>query len=700
MLSVIGLTSSLLAALLYVQKVDLLAAIDLKLKDARFRMRSESAPPDRVVVVAIDSRSINELGRWPWDRKLMARLVKNLKAYGARSVALDMTFSEPSTPKSDQALAEAIQESGNVVAGYFFTDQNQETSETSLQWLRRSKIKAVRLRGNVSAVPLTTYPYVEPDIPVIAQASVDAGFFNIMPDRDGVIRTSDLLILYDGEPYPSLALSALRQYLGGEVVLDIASHGVDRLIVGNRQVPVDESSRVTLNYYGGHGMFRTVPAVDIINQRLHPNALQETLVFVGATEMGIYDMRVTPLDPILPGVEIHATAASNILQERFLIRDSRVIILELVFIFLFPLLLIALLSLVKRTLMALTGFSLIIGVYASINYLLFAHSALNIGVLFPLISTALTYLGAEAYRNLVEERQGRFLKKAFSSYVAPTLVGEIIKNPQMLKLGGERREITVLFSDIRGFTTISERLTPEALVSLLNQYLGPMTDIILTHRGTLDKYIGDAIMAIYNAPLPVEGHPLLACQSALAMLKRLQVLNKGFKEAGLPELEIGIGIHTGDVIVGNMGTDIRFSYTAIGDTVNLASRLEGMNKLYETHIIVSESTLRHLKEASPRRNGSGEMHVRELDLIRVKGKETPVTIYELAMVLDKGLVQDFEEALRCYRQRQFRDAQAIFQHLTAQYGDAPSGVFAQRCAEFIERPPDPDWDGVYVAKTK
>lgn len=709
----IGIFISLLTIFVYRQKIDFFTSLDLKLKDVRFRARGERKPAPNVVVVAIDSKSINELGRWPWDRKALAQLIKNIKSYGATTIAFDIVFSEASNPDSDRAFSDAIKENGNVIAGYFFRQETEKQSAEASEALQSSKIKVVRMSENVTEVPLMTYPNVELNIPQVSEASEGAGFFNILPDKDGIIRTETLLMLYDGDPYPSLSLSSLRHYLGSEIVLDIASYGVSGVIIKDTLIPADESGRLTLNYYGKQGIFKIIPAVDVIKNRLTPGALKDALVFVGATEIGIYDMRATPLDPVLPGVEIHATVASNVLQKNFLIRDGRVIALEMVFIALFPILLSVILSLTRRTIISLLFLLITMAVYIYINFFLFANYFLNTVVIFPIISTGLTYISLEAYRNIVEERQSRFLKKAFTSYVSPALVKEIITKPDMLKLGGEKREITVLFSDIRGFTSISEKLTPEGLVLLLNKYLGPMTDIVLKNSGTLDKYIGDAIMALYNAPLDVKNHSGSAGQTAIEMMDRLKELNNNFRESGIPEINIGVGINTGDVIVGNMGTDIRFDYTAIGDTVNLASRLEGMNKVYKTNIIISEFTFKHLNSLNDlnilntdivktalQMPGGLTMHLRELDLIKVKGKDKPVTIYEISSGLSDDIIHKFKEALSLYRKQQFKDALGIFQSLAGKYNDKPSEVFAERCSEFIANPPEAEWDGVYEAKVK
>lgn len=695
----IGIAAALLAVLFYryAQEIEFFSSIDLKLKDVRFKLRDAAPTDPRIVIVAIDAKSVNELGRWPWDRKLVAKLIENLKNYGAKTVALDIVFSEPSNPDSDKALADAIQRSGNVIAGHFFREEVEAQSPEMSQLLAQSRIKVVRITGESDAVNIPCLEYAEANVPAITRVSVSSAFFNIVPDSDGTIRNSNLLLLYGGDVYPSLALAALRHYLGDEILLDIDTGNVNAVVLGGRTIPVNEQGALTLNYYGKGGTFRTVSAVDVIKGRLKENELRQSLIFVGATEIGIYDVRVTPVDPLLPGVEIHATVASNVLQERFLVRNWLVIVLDVAFMVIFPLLLALCLGLARRTIVALLFFLAAGGCYAIVNQATFSIWLLNTVFIYPLISTSMTYLGSEAYRNLIEERQGRFLKKAFTSYVSPELVGEIIKNPDILKLGGEKREVSILFSDIRGFTTLSEKLSPEALVGLLNEYLGPMTDIVLTHKGTLDKYIGDAIMALFNAPLTIENHALRACETAVEMISRLKGVNAGFKDKGLPEINIGIGINTAEAIVGNMGTYTRFDYTAVGDSVNLASRLEGLNKIYGTQIIISESTLSHLQSAiGPKCQGFA---VRELDSIKVKGKDRPAVIYELSAQMNEELRFRFSEGLRLYREGNFAEAGTIFSALAKEYGDKPSAVFVERCDEFVAKGCNA-WNGTYVARIK
>lgn len=703
--TVIGIASVVLAVVLYAEKIDFFNSIDLKLKDVRFRTRGDIEPDRRVVIVAIDEKSINELGRWPWDRRVIAQLIENLKRAGARTIALDIIFSEPSKPVSDSLLGKVLRRSDNVILGYFFRSEGEPPSKESLMLLEDARIKIVKTSGNVTEVPVHSYPSVELNIPIIAESARGVGFFNIIPDRDGILRSANALILYDGYLYPSLAISALRHYLKQEIVIEIADYGVTDFFIGEYRIPCDESGRLTINYYGSQGVFRTIPAVDVIKGGIKEGELRDSIVLVGATETGIADVRATPVDPVLPGIEVHATVVSNALQKRFLIRDWRVIGLDILFIMVFTLMLTTSLSLVRKTLSALLFFLTTLGLYYTSNYFIFKFYPFNTSVLFPLISLTLSYLGSEAYRNFIEERQGRFLKKAFSSYVSPELVSEIIKNPHLLKLGGEKRLVTILFSDIRDFTTISEKLTPEALVSLLNRYLSPMTEIVLKYRGTLDKYIGDAIMAIYNAPLTVKDHPVAAVKTSIEMLDKLREINRLLKKEGLPEIDIGIGINTGECVIGNIGTQVRFDYTAIGDAVNLASRLEGLNKIYKTHTIMSEYTLKEIEAGGYLKvepyhlnleNGK-RVYLRELDYIRVKGKKMPVRIFEIMVDGDPQMVMEFLRGLELYRKRRFTEAIDIFRDLP---DDGPSMVYISRCEYFIEHSPEDGWDGVFTLKEK
>lgn len=691
----LGVLSSLLLLFAYWYRPAFLLALDLKATDAMFAARGESPAPDNVVIVAVDEKSVNALGRWPWPRKKTAQLVGALKP--AKIAALDIVFSEEEDPASDKVLSDAVKDSGNVVLGYFFRNDSTETPPFSYAQLSPQKINFVNLLSDNAAPEFTgpEFASVEANTPLIGRYAAGFGAFNTIPEADGIYRKANLPFKWGTDIYPSLPLEAVRRYLKGDIVLNMAQYGVDSLEVAGRKVPLDERGAFPLNFYGRAGSFKTLSAVDVINGSVPVDALKDRLVFVGVTEKAVYDIRPTPMDPLFPGVEIHATVAGNILQGRYLIRDSRVVLFDLVMVALMPLLLSALISRLKSTFASLGVFSGLFIALVAGEFLLFSRYGVNAGVVFPALSLLAAYLSEEAYRNLVIEKRSRYLRKAFSTYVSSQLVSEILKDPGRLKLGGEKRVITVLFSDIRGFTTLSERLTPEDLVALLNEYLSPMTSIVFNEEGMLDKYIGDAIMAVFNAPLPLTDHPARACRAALKMMEKLEELNRKWSASGRPTLDIGIGINTGEAVVGNMGAELRFDYTAIGDTVNLASRLESMNKLYGTAILASEDTYRLVKDS---------FAFRELDLVRVKGKERPIVMYELIgrSGEEPGNYSPsaFPDALALYRGRRFKEAKEAFEAILKKTTDGPSLLYVKRCAEYIAAPPPLSWDGVFEAGGK
>lgn len=689
----IGLIASVLTFLIYShdKDIDFFNSIDMTLKDYRFKIRKNLRPDDRVVIVAIDFKSVKEIGRWAWKRSVIAQLIDSLKEYEAKIVALDIVFAEQSEIKEDIILSKSIAKNRNVIPGYAFREEKITPSRAVISQLESSQVKLIKISEDADEKTLLQRPFVDFNIPLIGKGALDFGFFNTDSDPDGTVRRANLLMRYNDSIYPSLTLKALRHYAGNEIMLGIESFGLSFLRVGQISIPADESGRLVVNYYGKPGTIKTLSAVDVIKKRLDKEELKDKIVFVGPTELGIGDMRVTPVESVYPGVEIHATVASNMLRGHFILRDTRIIAIEMLCLFLLPLVLVLMLGLIRNSFWGLLAFLLTEFFYVSLNYFLFRNYSADMTMFYPLFATAISYIGSEAYRNLVVEKKNRYLKKAFSSYVSPELVSEIIKNPDRLVLGGEKKEVTILFSDIRGFTGISEKLAPDVLVSLLNDYLGPMTRIVLKHRGTLDKYIGDAIMAIYNAPLELEGHPAKACETALEMLNELKNVNNKFKENGLPFIDIGIGVHTGDAVIGNMGADMRFDYTAIGDTVNLASRLEGQNKYYGTHIILSESTAKKIGD---------KFVIREIDLLRVVGKEKPSAVYELLSEPSNIFKEKFSKALMLYRKREFDAALRIFSSLTEEFKDNVSNIYIDRCRKYLESPPSSDWDGSYVTTKK
>jgi adenylate cyclase len=412
--------------------------------------------------------------------------------------------------------------------------------------------------------------------------------------------------------------------------------------------------------------------------------------------VGIYDLRVTPFSGTYPGVEVQATIMDNMLRGNFLHTPPFSLVIML-------LILAALAVLLGLTLPRFSAawafiFTLIVMEgYVVLNYLLFTRQGLQLEIFYPLGLIVLVYLGVTMHRFLAEERERERIRKTFESYVAPTIVQEMLKHPEQLRLGGERREITVLFTDIRGFTTMSEHLDPEALVSLLHDFLNPMSNIIINHSGTIDKYMGDAIMALFGAPLIQADHPFLACRAALEMVATLEALNRTWAEQGRPPLKVGIGVNTGPVAVGNMGSDRLFDYTAIGDNVNLASRLEGLNKYYGTNILISDATAKALK------NG---FILRDVDQVRVKGKAQAARIYELLGEGDPDpelarYLELYHRALALYREKRFADCLAAFaQTLEVRPGDAACQRYITLAQKHHETPPPDDWEAVTIMDGK
>ena len=696
----IGLFSALLTLCLYRWSPTFLKEVNLRYGDFRFKLRGKIKPGPNVAIVAIDEKSISELGRWPWPQLRQAEFIEKLADYQPKVIAFDIVYSEQESEDASRALGVALGKSENAILGYFFRENlTREPSPESLSQLSRSNVKLINFLGKPEPNFLgEEFHFIQVNIPQIGAHAQGFGFFNFPnADTDGVFRRAQLLMTYKDEIYPSLDIEGIRHFLGEEILLKVASYGVDSFYIGQTRIPTDEKGEFLINYYGPGGMFPTYSVVDVLSRKVPPDALRDKLVFVGTTEIGVYDARSTPFDATFPGVEIHATVAENILDGRFLIKNDLTEALDITLLLISPMILVLLLMRAGKTFIAISIFLALLFIHLLGNYILFTRFNLLLSALYPALSLGFAYVFYEGKRNLIVERKGRYLRKAFSSYVSAELVAQILQDPDKLKLGGEKRNVTMLFSDIRGFTSLSERMSPEALVSLLNEYLSPMTQIVMNERGTLDKYIGDAIMAIFGAPLDVPDHPKRACQAALHMIEELKKLYPKWKERGWPHISIGVGINTGEAIVGNMGANVRFDYTAIGDTVNLASRLEGLNKLYGTQIIVSKSTLDEV--------GSSQFLVRELDLVRVKGKEKPVSIFELIGLSGDGqkevFIGLFTEALHLYRDRRFQEAREKFAGILKTFPkDNASSLYIERCSEYIDHPPPDTWDGVHIAKEK
>ncbi len=529
------------------------------------------------------------------------------------------------------------------------------------------------------------------------QGARTLGFFNTFPDSDGVLRWDNLLIKYKGNYYPSFALQLLKQYYGlkNEDIRFLPGKGIS---LGNTVIPLDEYGRIFINHYGPPYTVKRYSYEKIMFGEFPPGTFKDKIVLIGAAATGLGDTWPTPFaHEAFPGVEKHATVISNILQEKFIYRNDSTLLVDLLFIVAIGLGLgyfLPKFSPIKASFFVI--FVLVLVFLA--NYALFFYSKMWINLVYPVLQLIVITSTVITYKFFTEDKQKRFIKRAFSQYLSPAVIENLVNNPDMLKLGGERKVLTAFFSDVAGFSTISEMLSPEELVELLNVYLSEMTEIILKYGGTVDKYEGDAIIAFFGAPIPDDEHAKKACTVSIEMQLRLNEMRKTWEKEGKPELFMRIGLNTGQMVVGNMGSKTRMDYTMMGDSVNLAARLEGVNKQYGTFTIISEYTLKEVGNA---------FEVRELDSIRLVGKKEPVKIYEL--MAKKGdissnkrkVVQLFLEGLGAYKEKDWQKAITFFGNaLKIDKNDNPSKNFLKRCEDFLISPPPDNWDGICDQQTK
>ena len=728
----------LIALVLFSLDFRLLRFMELKTLDLRMVSRGAMATGGETVIAVVDNESIKEIGRWPWPRTTIARLVDSLKASGVKAIGFDIVFSEPDhnsglktvdelssemkkqgingsaitlldkkreTADIDTILARSINRAQNITLGYYFyigTEDDLDLSEREVAQ-RAERIKNSRYQiinssdRNPDDSRIRTAYAPEVNIKNISDAAQNSGYFNIMPDTDGTMRWSPLVIKFRGNYYSSLAISLLQQYMDWPMLsLNLTGYGVESIKIGNITIPTDDCGRLLINYMGPAKTFPHYSIHDIIKGKIPDEKLRNKIVLVGVTAKAVYDVRVVPFSSVYPGVEIHASIVDNILHQNFLKYSSLIRFIDIIIIIAFGMIM-SLIIVRLRAVKGLIAALIIIAVFVAANIFMFSSYNVWLNIVYPVLTMIVIYLGITVYRYIKEEQEKKKIRGAFQYYLTASVINEMLKDPTKLKLGGDKKDLTVLFSDIRGFTTISEKLTPEELVRLLNEYLTAMTNIVFKYEGLLDKYMGDAIMAVFGAPLDQPDHPQRACFTALGMLDELHRLQKKWQEEGRPAFNIGVGVNTGDMVVGNMGSEMRFDYTVMGDMVNLGSRLEGINKEYGSNIIISEFTYNAVKET---------MCCRELDWVRVKGKKLPVKIYELlGEKKEEGRKKDFiaafEAGLALYRASKWDEAIASFQKvLTIQAGDEASHIYIERCKNLKEQPPPQPWDGVFTMKTK
>ena len=718
----------LLGVFLAVRAWDPVAVETLRLKvfDLYQQIQPRELSQQSVVIIDVDEESLAEFGQWPWPRDLIARLVSELNENGAAVIGFDIVFAEPDRlsptrlaeklpgideslratlrklPNNDLVLAEAIREA-RVVLGQSGHPRKLNARERTLD-----KVPTVTLGGNPRPY-LFTYADVLRNIPEVEASTPGRGIFNFEGERDGLVRRVPALVAADGMILPTLSLEMLRLAAnGGTYVIKSDELGILSIGVAGIEIPTDRFGRIWVNY-SRSDPDKYISASDILNRTVVPDRIAGKLVLVGTSAIGLLDIKSTPVHRALPGVEVHAQILETVLTQSYLLRPSYSLGAELLLQAFTGTLMILLVPVMGAFLSLLLG-AAVAGALAAGSWYLFVEHQLLIDVSYGLVASGLVYIVLVFVNYFREEGRRRQVRGAFGQYLAPALVDQLARDPRRLALGGETKTMTFLFCDVRGFTAISElyKEDPQGLTTLINRFLTPLTGAILQTRGTIDKYMGDAIMAFWNAPLDDPAHASHAGTSALDMLDRLETLNTARLEEAeassrpFVPLEIGIGINTGTCVVGNMGSDQRFDYSVLGDSVNLASRLEGQSKTYGVATIVGEATARRIEE---------DFALLELDLIRVKGKSEPERIFTL--LGGKALSQSPEfrqlkahndSFLAHYRARDWHSALAEIEscrNLETAGGLANLlELHAERCLAFLAEPPPSEWDGVFAAESK
>jgi adenylate cyclase len=722
-----------------VARIGVLQRLDDIIYDARLQATMPRTLDDRVVIVDIDEKSLAELGRWPWGRNKLAELVNTL--FQDQQVAIlgfDVVFAEADESSGltrlnqlasqelkdypgfserlrqlqpdldfDATFARAIA-NRPVVMGYYLTSDKEGRSNGVLP---APALRQAALQGR--QIKATSWTGYGSNIEQLARAAPMAGFFNSITDGDGVVRSLPLLAEYKGEYYESIALAMFRVIAGmptvapgfsNERFLAKTYQGMDRVLLkqGDKAlaIPVDERVATLVPYRGyggvGGGSFRYISAADIVNKRLPSGALKGKVVLLGTTAPGLLDLRVTPVGEIYPGVETHANIISALLDGNVLVKPDYAVGYEVVMVLLSGLLLaigLPLLSAPRAVLLSVV----VLGLLAGMNLWLY----LGYGLVLPLASVlamAVTAFGLNmSYGYFVESRSKRELANLFGTYVPPELVDEMLKDPDSYSMQATNRELTVMFCDMRGFTKMSEQMEPTQLQALLTGVFSRLTMLIRANRGTIDKYMGDCVMAFWGAPVETTEHAHLAVKSAMEMANAVREINAEHRASGLPEIGIGIGLNTGTMCVGDMGSNIRRSYTVIGDAVNLGSRLEGLSKVYGVDIVVSESA----KKLAP------DFAWQELDKVRVKGKEQAVAIYwplaPLARITPEVAeeVKTWSSFLRAYRAQNWDQADVLLINLMRMSAKKYLyQLYSERVASMRLLPFDPEWDGATNFETK
>lgn len=714
-------------------RLDFVDQMSSILYDYRLRLTMPRTVDDRIVILDIDEKSLKEEGRWSWGRDRLALLMDKLfDKYGVAVVGFDVVFAE----KDESSGLKVLQKLGQnqlkgvaqfqsvlsqiqpqldydslfagkiknrkVVLGYYLTNQREINISGGLP---EPVFPAGTFKGR--QVGFTSWSGYGANLPELQQAAASAGHFNPVVDVDGRVRRVPMIAEFGGAYYESLSLAVVRTLLGQPKLLAGFAEGkadgyagLEWLELdtagGTLKIPVDSDVATFVPYRGGEGSFPYISVTDVLHDRVDIAQLKDKIVLVGTTAPGLLDLRATPVAEVYPGVEVHANMISGILDQNLKARPAYMLGAEVVWLLLIGValsLLLPQLGAVKAILV--TAF--VSAASTGMNVALWHYGDILMPAADSLIMIVLLFALNMSYGYFVESRTKRQITGLFGQYVPGELVEEMAKHPESVSMAGDSREMSILFSDVRGFTTISEGLDAKELSLLMNEFLTPLSRVVYKHRGTIDKYMGDCIMAFWGAPLPDTAHARNAMLAGIEMQAALKALQPHFKERGWPEIRVGVGINTGRVSVGNMGSEVRVAYTVMGDEVNLASRLEGLTRQYGVGIIVGENT----------RHAVTDFVYRELDQVRVTGKDKPVAIYQpigLSSEVSKALqdeVKLFHEVRRLYRKQDWDQAELQLMNLQRMSPDTELyRVYAKRISHFRKNPPDADWDGVFVFQTK
>jgi adenylate cyclase len=736
----IGLAVIAFMAFGYTRQPLFLRILDHKLYDAFLHFYHDTRLSPVPAIIDLDEETLAKYGQWPWPRILMAELLQGIVAQGAAAVGVDILFAEEDRNSPRQMLRDFKRFHDLDVR---FDNLPDEFHDYDLLLARTLKQLPVTLGMQLRFEALTDEsPEFPPTVGIVTQKSTDAvpyedriaraagaslplkvywdaapfGLLNMTPDEDGVVRRIPLLARYQDTSYLSLSLRTLMVALGQKnVLLRVGPDGLESVRVGDFTIPVSPDGNITIPFKGPAKTYPYYSAKDVLDGALPEGALQGRIAFVGTSATGLMDIRVTPLERVYPGVEMHATTLDAILQQSFLrvppwTPGAQLLAIALCGLIAAPAFGFARPRVYLPTVAALLGGALYAGAH-------FFKSGLVVSPLYVMLTIGLQGTLLLGLRFWQEERQKTVLRSAFSRYVAPEVVERIAKRQGDI-FAGEEVEATIMFTDLRGFTTISESLRPDQVVSLLNRYFTPMTALVRGNKGTLDKFIGDALMAFWNAPLPVPGHPALAVRTALAMQSELTSLNAALQRDFGHALSMGVGLHTGKVFVGNMGSEELLNYTIIGDNVNLASRLEGLCPRYGVGLVVSAETVMQcagdagLAPGEDRTGAEsaglpllcGDFAFQALDVLRVKGKQQPMSVFT-ALLREEGEkrraeLEAWREAFGAYTRGDFSRAGDMAEALKREFPDhLLYQVYAERCRTLAANPPH-DWDGVWTMTSK